>query len=153
MNEQMERSFEWDDAIENEGQEYVLLPEGDYAFTVVALEKARHMPQQGGKLPPCNKAILTLRVTDEDGRGADIKYNLFLHSSQEWKLCQFFTGIGLRRKGEKFVMAWNRVVGAGGRCHVKIRSYTKKNGDPAQINEIDKFLEPEAAPAWTAGAF
>lgn len=154
MANEMERAFEWDDAIENEGSQYIVLAEGEYPFTVVSLEKARHMPRKDGKLPACNKAVLTLRLTDADGRPVDLTYNLFLHSSQEWKLCQFFTGIGLRKRGEKFVMQWNRVVGASGVCHVKVRKYTGSDGKEHEANDIDRFNEPEAtAPAWTPGAF
>lgn len=29
----------WDDVIENDGQEYILLPEGDYTFVVTGFER------------------------------------------------------------------------------------------------------------------
>ena len=54
----------WDDQIEKDGPEFVLLPEGDYDFTVIDFERGRH----GGsdKLPPCHKAIVHIKV---EGKG------------------------------------------------------------------------------------
>ena len=31
----------WDDQIENDGQEFIILPEGDYNFTVTEFERGR----------------------------------------------------------------------------------------------------------------
>ena len=33
--------MDWDDAIENDGQEFIILPEGDYNFTVTDFERGR----------------------------------------------------------------------------------------------------------------
>ena len=51
--------MEWDDVIENDGQEFVLLPEGDYQFEVVDFERGRF--PGGPKIPACNKATVTLQ--------------------------------------------------------------------------------------------
>lgn len=48
----------WDDTIENDGQEFVVLPEGDYTFTVTNFERGRF--PGSAKIPPCNKATLTI---------------------------------------------------------------------------------------------
>ena len=55
------RELGWNDTIEHDS-EYTLLPEGDYDFEVTRLERARH--NGSAKLPACNKAVLTLRLTD-----------------------------------------------------------------------------------------
>lgn len=156
MENGIEREFDWNDEIENDGQEYVLLPEGDYKFEVTGFERARHGGSE--KLPPCNKAILTIKITGEDGKTAAIKHNLFLHSKTEGMLCAFFTAIGQRKKGEKITMNWGAVVGSVGRCKVKIRNWKKKDtGEDMQSNEIAKFYEPEEGPQtgtkWNAGDF
>ena len=39
------------------------------------------------KLPPCNKAILSIRIENEEGQATTIKHNLFLHSKCEGMLC------------------------------------------------------------------
>lgn len=100
MSEVIERELGWDDEIEKDGPEFVLLPEGDYSFEVVGFERARHNGSE--KLPACNKAVLTIRLTSDDGeKSTTIKHNLFLHSKTEGMLCAFFTAIGQRKKGEK----------------------------------------------------
>lgn len=76
----MEREFNWDDTIEKDSTDFVLLQEGDYDFEVESYERARHGGSE--KLPPCNKAVLKLRIESEAGT-AYLTHNLFLHSKTE----------------------------------------------------------------------
>lgn len=145
-----DREFDWDDIIENDGGEYILLPEGDYDFKVLSFERERH--QGSAKLPPCNKAVLNIEVTSPQGK-ATIRHNLFLHSKCEGLLCAFFSSIGQRKRGEKLQMNWNSVTGATGKCKVKIHTWTKDDGSQGQSNEISKFYEKEEKPTFTPGAF
>lgn len=140
MSEILERELGWDDEIENDGADFILLPEGDYDFTVTGFTRARH----GGsaKLPPCNKAELSLLIVTPEGQ-TTIKHNLFLHTKTEGLLCAFFTSIGQRKHGEKLKMNWNAVIGAKGRCKVFIDKYTNDKGEERQNNKIQKFYEPE----------
>ena len=148
------REIGWDETIENDGPEFITLPEGDYDFEVIGFERGRH----GGsdKLPPCNKAVVQVKVTAPEGITI-IKHQLFLHTSTEGLLCAFFTGIGQRKHGEKLKMDWNKVVGSKGRCKVATRKWTSdKDGREYESNEIRKFYEPEdkpAAPAFVVGQF
>lgn len=146
----MDREFNWDDIIENDGGEYVILPEGDYDFKVLSFERERH--QGSAKLPPCNKAVLNIEVTSPQGK-TTIRHNLFLHSKCEGLLCAFFSSIGQRKRGEKLQMNWNSVTGATGKCKVKIHTWTKDDGSQGQSNEISKFYEKEEKPTFTPGAF
>ncbi|MBE5957712.1 MAG: DUF669 domain-containing protein [Lachnospiraceae bacterium] len=152
---ELEREFGWDDTIENDS-EFVLLPEGEYPFEVTSFERARHNGSE--KLPPCNKAVLAIKITAPDGKSTTINHNLFLHSKTEGMLCAFFTSIGQRKKGEKISMNWNLVPGSRGRCKVGIHTYKNKDGDERQTNQIVRFLEPSygdsaAAPTFKAGEF
>lgn len=146
----MDREFNWDDIIENDGGEYILLPEGDYDFKVLSFKRERH--QGSAKLPPCNKAVLNIEVTSPQGK-TTIRHNLFLHSKCEGLLCAFFNSIGQRKRGEKLQMNWNSVTGATGKCKVKIHTWTKDDGSQGQNNEISKFYEKEEKPTFTPGAF
>lgn len=146
----MDREFNWDDIIENDSGEYILLPEGDYDFKVLSFERERH--QGSAKLPPCNKAVLNIEVTSPQGK-TTIRHNLFLHSKCEGLLCAFFSSIGQRKRGEKLQMNWNSVTGATGKCKVKIHTWTKDDGSQGQSNEISKFYEKEDKPTFTPGAF
>ena len=153
MSETMEREFGWDDAIENDGADFEIFPEGDYDFEVTGFERARHNGSE--KLPPCNKAVLSIKISGIDGKSTTIKHNLFLHSKTEGMLCAFFTAIGQRKKGEKINMNWNVVIGSKGRCKVKVRNWTSNNGNAMQSNEIAKFYERDDAQQnqWKAGSF
>ena len=137
-NTQLDRELGWDDVIENDS-EFILLPEGDYPFMVIDFERGRH----GGstKLPPCNKAILTINIASDQG-DITIKHNLFLHSKCEGMLCKFFTAIGQREKGEKLRMDWSKVKGSTGICRVIIDEYEGKDGNKYKNNKIKSFLEP-----------
>lgn len=130
--------LDWDSEISNDGPEFLILPEGDYLFQVAEFERARH----GGsaKLPPCNKASLTLEIKTADGT-ARAKTDLFLHRNTEWKVSSFFRSIGLKAKGTEVKMDWNKVPGAWGRAHIKPRSYVGNDGNEHQANEVVRFLD------------
>lgn len=137
----VEHELGWDDEIVREGSPFQIVPEGDYWFAVKKLERARHNGSE--KIPPCNKAILTLCVNNDEGVLADIQTTLFLHSKFEWKLCQFFTAIGQRKRGEAFRMNWNAVPLSTGRCRIEIHTWTGTDGKERKNNEVTMFYEPE----------
>ena len=140
----------WEDQIENDGPEFILLPEGDYDFEVVNFERARH--NGSDKLPACNKAIIHIKFEAPQG-STTIKHNLFLHTITEGMLCAFFTGIGQRKKGEKLSMNWSKVIGSKGRAKVSMIKWKNDNGKEVQSNEIKKFYEPVEKPGFEAGRF
>jgi len=144
-----DRELGWDDVIENDSPEFVILPDGDYDFEVIDFERGRHNGSE--KLPPCNKAIVHIRIEGKEGVST-IKHQLFLHTITEGMLCAFFAGIGQRQKGEKMKMNWNAVVGSKGRCKVGTRKWTNDEGKEMVFNEIKKFYEPEAK-GFTPGKF
>lgn len=155
MNTEINRELAWDDSIENDN-EFELLPAGDYDFTVTNFQRERHTGSE--KLPPCNKAVLTLSMTGANGEKGTVIHNLFLHSKCEGLLCAFFTGIGQRKKGERLKMNWGTVIGSTGKCQVGVRKYKSyKTGEDREANEIKKFYEPSvesnAAPSFTPGNF
>lgn len=150
MENQVDRELQWDDTIEKESSDFVLLPEGDYNFVVDSFERGRHGGSE--KLPACNKAVLKLRVESDKGT-ALITHNLFLHTKTEGLLSAFFESIGQKKKGEKMAMNWSRVPGATGRAKVGIHTYVNKDGEERQSNDIKKFYPKEDKPAFTAGTF
>ncbi len=171
MNEDF-KEYGWEDEISDEGSEFVLLPEGDYDFTVSKIERGRHPGSE--KLPPCNKAIVTLTVFGESD-SIDITENLMLCNKMEWKLSQFFLSLGMKKHGEPLRMNWTGAVGKKGKCHVYVDNYKNKNGEDRQSNKIKKYYaydeqvqtvqpnaqqtyntqyaQPAAAPTWKAGTF
>lgn len=140
----------WDSEIQHDSPEFVTLPDGDYDFEVIDFERARH--PGSAKLPPCNKAIVHIKIEGKEGVSI-IKHQLFLHTITEGLLCEFFTGIGQRKHGEKISMNWNKVVGATGRAQIGTRKWTNDEGREMVFNEIKKIYDPEEKPKFKAGQF
>lgn len=137
----VEHEYDWNDVISNEGSDFTLLPEGVYPFTVTKFERGRS--KGSDKLPPCNMAILTLKVTAPNGDTTTITDQLVLHTKMEWKLCAFFRALGLKKHDEPLRMNWQAVPGASGRCKVIVEKWTGRNGEEKESNRIDKYLDPD----------
>lgn len=156
MNNNVERELGWDDVIERDPGEFILLAEGDYDFTVTQVERARH--SGSAKLPPCNKAVVHLEIQSDEGT-VTIKHNLFLHTITEGLLSAFFGSIGQKKHGEPLRMNWNKVPGATGRCRVGIRTWTGNDGQTMQSNEVKRFYHKDDIPetrttgGWSPGVF
>lgn len=84
----------WDDPISVDGEQFITLEEGDYDFTVTGFERGRF--PGSAKIPACNKATLNLTVNTPEGT-ANVKYDLILWSSLEWKISAS-SGPSARRK-------------------------------------------------------
>lgn len=144
FNNNFDREFDWEDTIQEDAKEFILLPEGDYQFTVTGFERGRHTPnpQNPGKLPACNKAIITIKVETDEG-DAVMTHNLFLHSSTEGMLSAFFGAIGQKKHGEPLKMNWNTVMGAKGVCKVSHREY-----DGKKYNNVKSMIYADSVD-WT----
>lgn len=132
--------MDWDSAIESDGQQFIVLDEGDYTFTVTGFERGRY--PGSAKIPACNKASLTFTVELPDGQTTTCKEDLILYRTLEWKLASFFRAIGQKKSGERVVMDWNKVMGARGRAHFKPRTYNS-NGSEHTTNAVDRYYDFE----------
>lgn len=139
-NNQVERELGWDDQITQEGSEFIVLPAGIYDFKVIKFERGRF--DGGNKIPACNEALLQLEINSTVGKTILLEH-LYLHSKTEWKLSEFFTCIGQKKKGEPLKMNWTLVPGAIGRAEVEINKYTDKNGNERTNNKVKKYLPKE----------
>jgi hypothetical protein len=140
MNQQ-ERELGWEDEIEKDAGEFIVLPEGDYPFTVSKFERARFAGSD--KMPPCNQAKLELTIHSQEHGDVTVFHNLFLHTKTEGLLSNFFAGIGQKKKGEKLRMNWNAVIGAKGKCKLEINKYTSNDGKERTNNQVKKFYSYE----------
>jgi len=139
--------LEWDDDVQG-GDEYIILPDGDYNFEVTAFERQRYSPKEDSKIPACNQAVLKIKIETSEGVCV-ITYNLFLVKKMEWKISEFFRSIGASENAEgKIRMDWNSVFGATGRAKIGSREY---NGETR--NEIKKFYSRDDKKAFKAGEF
>lgn len=166
-----DRELDWEEEILNEANSYTLLPDGDYPFTILKMERARF--EGSSKVPPCRMVRLTVALHGGDRGENAVTYQLFLLQRFGWKIAEFFVSCGLAKpEDERIRMQWDRVEGAEGVCRVTQREFTKRSGPHAgetgTANEIVKFLAPAAprasvtppaaAPAaeqlsWQKGAF
>ncbi len=142
-NVNFEGALSWDSPIEKESN-FVLLPPGEYPFTVKKMERATYQPSPNSSIRDVSpKADLEILVRG-NGEETTVLENLILHSKMEWKLSQFFIAIGQKKSGEPLNPNWGMVPGATGMCKVIIDKYTTKNGAEREVNRIDEFLQPTA---------
>lgn len=140
MAQDIGRELEWDDVITGENSNFEPLPEGDYNFTVDHFERSRS--SGGGKLPPCNMAIVYFNVRGQ-GREMMIRENYVMHSTLEWKLSELFMGVGLLKEGETLSLGtlWKMLAGRTGKCKVGLKPGIK---DPSKMfNFIDRLYPKE----------
>lgn len=154
MNTEDVIAYGWEDQIKNEGGEFVLLPDGDYEYTVKKVLRTRYNGSE--KVPPCNRAMVTFEVAGSDG-AVSIEEGFFLLSNFEWKLSQLFLSLGMKKHGEPLKMNWN-IIGKRGKCKVVVETYVKKDGTEGKANRIKRFYDYDetnapAASGWTAGRF
>ncbi len=133
----MDRELAWDDEIQKDGGEFVVLPEGDYDFTVTKFERSRFAGSE--KMPACHQAKLELTVHSTEHGDVVVFHNLFLHTKTEGLLSNFFAGIGQKKKGEPLRMNWNTVVGAKGRLKLNINKYRGNDGQERTNNQVKTF--------------
>lgn len=144
-NQVIERELGWEDEITNDGEEFILLPPGEYTFVVKSMERARF--NGSDKMPACPQANVTVEIIDPTtGSPVSVVNRLLLHTKTEWTISAFFQSIGLKKKGEPLKPNWSIIVGLSGKCKIKHRDY---NG--SKYNEIDRFLPREDAANQSAG--
>ena len=111
--------FDWDDEILDDGEdrEFLVLEPGTYDFEVTGFERAYYTAKEGGKLPNCNEADITLKISTDKG-DAFVRDRFFLVKSTEWRISSFFVSIGMKKHGEKLKMDWQGAVGKTGKCTI-----------------------------------
>lgn len=143
------KELSWDSEISKES-EFEILPEGVYDFTISALERGRFAGSD--KMCACPSANLTLEVKDPvTGKSGKIFDTLYLNDKAEWRLSQFFTAIGQKKKGEPLRPNWNAVELSKGKLKLSINKYTDKNGNSKENNRVAEYMPPENK--WESGKF
>ena len=132
------RILDWDSPIEDDGNGFILLPEGDYDFTVSGFDRGQH--NGSANIPACPKANLMLSIDSPDGV-AQIKQELYLCGKMEWKIAQFFRSLGMKKHGERLIPKWDQVLGASGRAHITQREYVGNDGTPRKANNLAYFID------------
>lgn len=146
MAEMQDVALDWDvyEADPDDGQHggWTLLPEGFYPFRVERMERERYQGSQ--KMPQCPMAKLTLAVTGADGRDTTVQQRLYITRNQLWKVSRFMEAVGRGRNGAgKVIIDWGGIEGTGGFVKLKVRSYTGRDGQERQTNDVEWFVKPE----------
>ena len=141
--ENMGAALEWDDEITVEGKDFKPIPEGDYAFEVVSVERGQF--PGSAKLAACPEAIVTVRL-NVAGQSRQLTERIKLNQKLTWIIDQFFKSVGLRDEdatsAEKLKMQWSRAIGLQGAAHVTAEEYNGKT-----YNHVGTWLKPTEAVA------
>lgn len=146
MAEMQDMALDWDvcEADPDDGHHggWPLLPEGFYPFRVERMERERYQGSQ--KMPQCPMAKLTLAVAGTDGRETAVQQRLYITRNQLWKVSRFMESVGRGRNADgKVIIDWGGIEGAGGFVKLKVRSYTGRDGQERQTNDVEWFVKPE----------
>lgn len=146
MAEMQDVALDWDvcEADPDDGSHggWTLLPEGFYPFRVERMERERYQGSQ--KMPQCPMAKLTLTVTGADGRDTSVQQRLYITRNQLWKVSRFMESVGRGRNGAgKVIIDWGGIEGSTGWVKLKVRSYTGRDGQERQTNDVEWFVKPE----------
>ena len=145
-----DRGFDWNAAIEDDSEGIKLLETGDYNAVITWFERGRYNGSE--KIPACNMAVLTLRVQGPV-EPCELTTRLYVCKKMEWKLSEFFRGIGRKKHGERLVMNWDGLVGLPVHVRVVKKEFTAKDGEKRWCNEVIKFYDYDpkyfpSDPAW-----
>ena len=143
-----EGAIGWDDEVSekdagsSENNEFVVLPPGEYPFTIVKKELGKFKGSE--KLSACNMVKIELIVDGGDKGKAYVYHRFYMHTKMLWKIYQFLTAIGLHKKGEgSGPIPWAKVTkGLSGMCKVVVKKVTSGKHEGEDANEVDKWLEP-----------
>lgn len=117
--------LDWDDEIEVEN-DYTVLPAGKYDFEVVNFERSTYAGSE--KLPPCKMAIVTFKIKDGE-KSALVFERYYLCKKMEGMLSALFKACGLKQKGERVAMHWDKLIGSTGRCKVSVHEYNGRESN------------------------
>lgn len=136
--------YDWNEGtIENPnegGGGYTLLPPGIYPFKITRFERGEY--PGSAKIPPCKKAIVYMELDGGPHGKVEVKDDLILYSTLDWKLCEFFKGIGDRKSGDPLKMNWMGITGKTGHCKLINKEMTTGKHAGKTFNEIDGYVDP-----------
>ena len=140
------KTIGWDDEVsdadagENQQNDFVILPDGEYSLTVAKLERGSF--KGSPKLPACNQVKLEFIAEGPNGQRAYVYDRFYMHTSCLWRIYSLLEALGIRKKGDNTAAAipWSKVEkGMTCRATLGSREYNGKT-----YNEVKKYLEPVA---------
>jgi hypothetical protein len=119
-------------------QNFKLLPEDDYDFEVTRCAEP-YKNSKGNWVLPVRLSILPDRITVFDSVWSGTDKNGELHDT----IAEFLLCVGhAPREGEE--PDWDSIVGARGRCRLKVETAQRGKLAGQEINAVAWFIQPEA---------
>lgn len=152
MAEDLGQELGWDQEEYSADEGFTVIPAGTYPFVVEKLERKRF--EGSAKMASCPVAQVGLSVFMPDGSIASISDRIMLNTKTAWRVAGFFEGLGYPKNPEtnKVRVNWEDIIGKQGYVKVKVRTYTTKNGDERESNDVDEYIKPENWPQQPAVA-
>ena len=134
--------------LELDDNQFTVIPEGDYHFTVDSHEVGY---ATSDKMPANTQQItcyLDVPYMDEDGQvqHAKVKNNLNIYKKALFAVRQFVECIGMVPEKGKMSVDLDKIDGLTGVCAITINQ-TKRGND---VNNVQTFYPPSKVPAVTA---
>lgn len=144
MMDQSNEFLDWNGSFIAEESSFKLLQPGTFPFKVTRMER-KNYDGQSDKIPNgAPYAEVSIEVTSPEG-STIITDRLYLMKSWQWKLTQFFSGIGQAPVvGQPFTPNWNMVLGATGQVEIEINKYTSK-GEERKNNRVKEYKASDNA--------
>lgn len=130
----------WDEGFTAEESQFTLLPEGTYPFVVTKMDRKVY-EGNSSKIPNgAPYAEVTIKVDGGEYGSTNIVERLYLMKSMQWKLTQFFAGIGQDVIiGQPFKPNWQSVLGSSGMVEISINQYTTSTGEQRKNNRVKEY--------------
>lgn len=134
----------WDSSFIAEESSFKLFQPGEYQFTVTNMERKIY-DGTSTKIPNgAPYAEVTMEFTGPEGK-TNVIDRLYLMKNWQWKLTQFFSGIGQAPvMGQTFQPNWSQVIGSRGTAKLNINTYTSK-GQERSNNQVEEYKVSSAA--------
>lgn len=132
--------LDWDSTIDQDEQQYVTIPEGDYDYIVDHIDRT-NVSGADSKYSGAKMATVFFNVQVPGQESVQIRENFILHSNFAWKIGALLVSAGLKKHGEPISgNYWGQLPGCRGRCKV-IQTTSNKNPD-RKYNNISNFYAP-----------
>ena len=130
--------------------DFVILPKGEYSFTVAKVEFKNYQPKPGkttGITKPCKQIVLGLVVDGGDKGNAWVDENLYFYPTCMFRVLSVFKSIGLISDGYKGSLPWDQLKGSEGRAKFEVEQYFSKKYNEDRERMIAKTFLKSAAVA------
>ena len=154
-NNDYNNTLDWDAEFtaEEVQNDFTLLPEGIYKYTVLGMERGEYTPgpNASGKIQAGTK-MLTLSLSIDGGEHgtATLSHRLFMI---QWAVNAFFISAGLAKAGDTISLKKIKdIPGSSGWCRLGVREWKGDDGKPRYSNQVERFLDPEKVDKAAVGA-